>query len=340
MPTPTPAPLPVAELHLHLDGTLEPDFIMETAARNGVDLPWNDLADLESRYAFTDLQSFLDLLYVNLTVLRTREDFAEMTRRYLARAAAAGVRHAEVSSDVQAHVRRGIPAQTVVGGIRDVLDRSEEDFGITTRLIVSFWRDAPAEEALGLLRELIASGARFDGIGLDSAEVGYPPSLFTEVYDLAREHGLHLVAHAGEEGPPSYITEALDVLRVERVDHGIRCLEDDAVVERLVADQVPLTVCPLSNVRLRTVDTMADHPIMTMLERGLVVSINSDDPPYFGGHVDANVAAVQDTFGADDATMARFARHSFVSSFLTDDERARYLAEVDAWLEGRTAARG
>ncbi|BDZ42518.1 hypothetical protein GCM10025865_18170 [Paraoerskovia sediminicola] len=197
------APLPVAELHLHLDGTLEPDFIMETAARNGVDLPWKDLADLESRYAFTDLQSFLDLLYVNLTVLRTREDFAEMTRRYLVRAAAAGVRHAEVSCDVQAHVRRGIPAETVVGGIRDVLDRSVQEHGVSTRLIVSFWRDAPVDEALGLLRELLETGARFDGIGLDSAEVGYPPALFSEVFDLARAHGLHVVAHAGRRALPT-----------------------------------------------------------------------------------------------------------------------------------------
>ncbi|PJI86547.1 adenosine deaminase [Luteimicrobium subarcticum] len=334
-PRTTPGPLPVAELHLHLDGTLEPEHVLELAARNGVDLPFADIDDLRSRYEFTDLQSFLDLLYTNLTVLRERADFTEMVDRYLERAAAAGVRHAEVSCDVQAHTRRGIPLETVMGGLRDALDRSVATHGVTTRLLVSFWRDGPVDEAFDLLRALVASGIPFDGIGLDSAEVGFPPELFTDVFAFAREHGLHVVAHGGEEGGPEYVTGALDALRAERIDHGIRSLEDDALVERLVAERVPLTVCPLSNVRLRAVDTMADHPLLRMLERGLVVSVHSDDPPYFGGQVDANVDAVVEALGASDEQLAHLARNSFESAFLADDERAGYLAEVDAWLAAR-----
>jgi adenosine deaminase len=329
--------LPIAELHLPLEGTLEPEFIREAAARNGVTLPWTSLEDLQSRYAFTDLQSFLDLLYTNLTVLQERGDFEQMTRGYLRRAAAAGVRHAEVSFDPQAHTARGIALSEALGGIRDALDTSEEDYGITTKLIVSFWRDRPAIEALQILESLIESGARFDAIGLDSAEVGYPPSLFTDVYARARAHGLHVVAHAGEEGPPAYVTEALDLLQVERVDHGIRSLEDDELVARLVTERIPLTVCPLSNVRLRTVDTMAEHPLPEMLARGMLVSINSDDPAYFGGYVDDNFDAVTAQFELDDATRVVLARNSVDSSFLDEDGRARLHGEIDRWVTAKSA---
>ncbi|MFC9918155.1 adenosine deaminase [Agromyces binzhouensis] len=327
---------PVAELHLHLEGTLEPAFIIETAAKHGIELPWRSLEHLEAQYDFTDLQSFLDLLYVNLEVLRDEDDFAEVTRRYLARASAAGVRHAEISFDVQAHTRRGIPADTVIGGIRSALDRSVVDHGMTTKLIMSFWRDLPPGDAMDALTEVLDAGLPIDGIGLDSAEVGYRPSLFVDVYRAASEAGLHVVAHAGEEGPPEYVWEALDLLHVERIDHGIRSLEDPELVERLVRDRVPLTVCPLSNVRLRTIDTMADHPLPRMLELGLLVSVNSDDPAYFGGYVDANFDAVVAEFDLDEGTVEQLARNSVDSAFLEPTERARLHAEIDAWKRDRS----
>ncbi|MGR2752914.1 adenosine deaminase [Agromyces arachidis] len=322
---------PIAELHLHLEGTLEPAFIMATAEKHGIDLPWRSLEHLEAQYEFTDLQSFLDLLYANLEVLRDEGDFEEVTRRYLARAAAAGVRHAEIFFDIQAHTRRGIPAGTVIGGIRRALDRSVADHGMTTKLIMSFWRDLAPEDALHALTAVLDAALPIDGIGLDSAEVGYPPSLFVDVYRTARDAGLHVVAHAGEEGPPEYVREALDLLHVERVDHGIRSLEDPELVERLVRDRVPLTVCPLSNVRLRTVDTMADHPLPRMLEHGLLVSVNSDDPAYFGGYVDDNFDAVVAEFGLDAAAIEQLARNSVDSAFIEPGERARIHAEIDAW---------
>ncbi|MHA7178875.1 adenosine deaminase [Arthrobacter sp. MDB2-24] len=323
--------LPCAELHLHIEGTLEPDLIFALAARNGIDLPYADTADLAARYAFTDLQSFLDLYYANMDVLRTEEDFADMTRAYLRRASAAGVRHAEIMMDPQAHLARGVALETCVNGVAGALATSETEFGVSTALIAAFLRDRPAAEALGVLQDLLAMDAPIIGIGLDSAEVGYPPSLFSEVYESARSAGLKCIAHAGEEGPPAYIWEALDVLRVDRLDHGIRCMEDDTLVERLVLDRVPLTVCPLSNVRLRAIDTLPDHPLPEMLARGLNVSVNSDDPAYFGGYVDDNFTALGKAFGLDADQLATLAGNSFRSAFLDDGRRAALLAEVEAW---------
>ncbi|WP_104180781.1 adenosine deaminase [Arthrobacter sp. B0490] len=328
-------PLPCAELHLHIEGTLEPELIFTLADRNGITLPYADTADLAARYAFTDLQSFLDLYYSNMDVLRTEEDFTDMTRAYLRRAAQAGVRHAEIMMDPQAHLVRGIPLVTCVGGVAAALSTSEADFGVSTSLIAAFLRDRPAAEALTVLRDLIAMEAPIVGIGLDSAEVGYPPSLFAEVYDLARAEGLRCIAHAGEEGPPEYVWEALDVLRVDRLDHGIRCLEDEALVERLIADRVPLTVCPLSNVRLRAVPAIADHPLPEMLARGLNVSVHSDDPAYFGGYLDDNVAALVDAFGLSIDDRARLAANSVRSAFLGGDRRTELLAEVESWRRAR-----
>ncbi|WP_394248164.1 adenosine deaminase [Arthrobacter pityocampae] len=332
-------PLPCAELHLHIEGTLEPELIFTLAARNGITLPYADPADLATRYAFTDLQSFLDLYYANMDVLRTEQDFTDMTRAYLRRAAAAGVRHAEIMMDPQAHLARGVPLETCVNGVAAALSTSEADTGISTSLIAAFLRDRPAEEALEVLRDLLAMDAPIIGIGLDSAEAGYPPSLFREVYDVARDAGLKCVAHAGEEGPAAYVWEALDLLAVDRIDHGIRCLEDEALVERLVADQVPLTVCPLSNVRLRAVDAIGDHPLPAMLARGLNVSVHSDDPAYFGGYLDDNVAALVDAFGLGIDDRARLAANSVRSGFVGDDRRRDLLAEVEAWRVSAHAPR-
>ncbi|SDI16133.1 adenosine deaminase [Arthrobacter cupressi] len=321
----------MAELHLHIEGTLQPELIFALAERNGIELPYADLDELRSRYEFTDLQSFLDLYYANMAVLRTEQDFADMTRDYLARASAGGVRHVEVMMDPQAHVSRGVPLETCVNGVASALATSEEEFGVSTLLIAAFLRDLPEDDALEVLEQLLAMNAPIAGIGLDSAEVGNPPSKFVRLYQRAAEAGLHRIAHAGEEGPASYITDSLDLLGVERIDHGIRCMEDAALVERLANEQVPLTVCPLSNVRLRAVDTLADHPLPAMLSAGLNVSVNSDDPAYFGGYVDDNFVQLRAVLGLTAAEQSRLAANSIRSSFASDARKAELLGEVRAW---------
>ncbi|WP_051389349.1 adenosine deaminase [Arthrobacter sp. 35W] len=332
---PAPAMPPLAELHLHIEGTLEPELIFALAERNGIELPYADLDELRARYEFSDLQSFLDLYYANMSVLQTEADFADMTRAYLRRAAAAGVRHAEIMMDPQAHVDRGVPLATAVNGVASALAASEAEFGISTGLIAAFLRDLSEESALIVLEELLAMDAPIIGIGLDSAEVGNPPSKFIRLYDRAREAGLRLIAHAGEEGPASYVTDALDLLKVERIDHGIRCMEDTALVARLAEEQVPLTVCPLSNVRLGAVDTLADHPLPAMLDAGLNVCVNSDDPAYFGGHVDDNFAGLKAVFGFGTDVLETLAGNSIRSSFITAERRDVLLAELDAWVRAQ-----
>ena len=322
-------PLPVAELHLHIEGTLQPELIFALAARNGIELPYSGLDELREKYEFTDLQSFLDLYYANMAVLRTEQDFADMTRAYLERAAAAGVRHAEIMMDPQAHLSRGIPLEACINGVASVLATSEEEYGISTLLIAAFLRDLPEDSALEVLDRLLAMDAPIGAIGLDSAEVGNPPSKFERLYAKAREAGLRLTAHAGEEGPASYIIEALDLLGVERIDHGIRCMDDPDLVERLVDARIPLTVCPLSNVRLRAVDTLADHPLPAMLAAGLNVSVNSDDPAYFGGYVDDNFAQLASVFDLSDFDKARLAANSIHSSFAPEERKAELLAELN-----------
>jgi len=321
--------MPFAELHLHLEGTLEPETILRLAERNRIDVPYADVDELSAQYDFADLQSFLNLYYANMATLQTAADFAEMTDAYLARAARGGVRHAEVFLDPQAHLSRGIALEEVMDGVSTALASSLTTHGVSSGLIIAMLRDQSAESAMEVLEAVVALGTPIVGIGLDSAEVGHPPSKFVDVFARARAEGLHLVAHAGEEGPPSYIWEALDLLGVERVDHGIRCLEDDALVERLVTDRTPLTVCPLSNVRLRVVDDIGDHPLSTMLRRGLNVSVNSDDPAYFGGYLDDNVTAVRDALGLDEAALTTLARNSVTASFADDARKAELLAEIE-----------
>ena len=303
-----------AELHVHIEGTLEPELIFTLAARNGVQLPYRDSEDLRSRCAFSDLQSFLDLYYTNLQVLRTEQDFADLTEAYLRRAARGGVRHAEVFFDVQAHTERGIPAEVALAGVTDALGRSDE-LGLTSGLIVTMLRHLPAESAMQAYEQVCASGLPFLGIGLCSSEVGFPATPFADVFARARADGRHTVAHAGEEGDPSYVWEVLDVLGVERVDHGIRSVEDPALMDRLVSEQVPLTVCPLSNVRLKAVPSLEEHPLAQMLRAGALVSVNSDDPAYFGGYLDDNVAAVRTALGLTDDEVHRLAENSMRSSF-------------------------
>ncbi|MFE0425836.1 adenosine deaminase [Streptomyces sp. NPDC058953] len=326
-------PLPKAELHLHIEGTLEPELAFALAERNGVTLPYRDTAELRRAYLFEDLQSFLDLYYGLMAVLRTEDDFAELADAYLARAAAQGVRHAEIFFDPQAHTARGVPLPTVVAGLTRALDAAPERHGISTRLIMCFLRDQSAESAMETLRAARPHLDRITAVGLDSAEVGHPPSKFKDVYEAAAALGLRRVAHAGEEGPPSYIHEALDVLGVERIDHGLRCLEDTDLVDRLVRERIPLTLCPLSNVRLRAVDTLEAHPLPRMLDAGLMCTVNSDDPAYFGGYVGDTFHAVREALGLDQEQLRELARNSFLAAFLDDDEerRALLLAEVDAY---------
>ncbi|MCW2634260.1 MAG: adenosine deaminase [Blastococcus sp.] len=323
--------LPLAELHLHIEGTLESDLLVTLARRNDVPLPTYDPAELTARYAdFADLQAFLDVYYANLAVLRTEQDFFDLATAYLTRAAAAGVRRAEIFCDPQTHLRNGVPLEVVFGGLGSALAEARAN-GLSADLIVCFLRDLGGEAAEELLRAALPFREHFIGVGLDSAEVGYPPRLFEAAYGIAAAEGLHRVAHAGEEGGPEYVREALDVLGVERIDHGFRALEDPDLVVRLREERVPLTVCPLSNVALKGVPRIEEHPLRAMLELGLVATINSDDPAYFGGGVQENVAAVRTALGLTDDDLAVLARNSFGAAFIGDEERARGLAEVAAW---------
>jgi adenosine deaminase len=328
--------LPVAELHLHIEGTLEAELLVTLARRNGVPLPSHDPAELTARYEhFADLQSFLDVYYANLAVLRTEQDFHDLASAYLTRAAAAGVRRAEMFCDPQTHLRNGVPLEAVFEGFGAAIADARRDTGISADLIICFLRDLGGEAAEELLRAALPFRDRFIGVGLDSAEVGYPPRLFRTAYEIAAAEGLHRVAHAGEEGGPDYVREALDVLGVERIDHGIRALEDDELVARLRDERIPLTVCPLSNVSLKAVPRLEEHPLPRMLELGLVATVNSDDPAYFGGGVDQNFTAIRQALGVTDADAARLAANSFEAAFVEDDDRARWLAEVDAWSRSR-----
>jgi adenosine deaminase len=328
--------LPVAELHLHIEGTLEPELLVRLAARNGVALPTTDPEELRARYRFDSLQAFLDLHYANLRVLQQEQDFYDLAWAYLARAAAAGVRRAEIFFDPQTHLGHGVPLAAVFGGLTAALADGEREYEISSDLILCFLRDHGADAAAETLRAALPFRDQFIGVGLDSTELGFPPALFTRVYQQAAAEGLRLVAHAGEEGGPDTVVEALDLLHVERVDHGVRSMEDPGLVAELRDRQTALTVCPLSNVALRVVDTLADHVLPAMLENGMLACVNSDDPAYFGGYVDDNLAAVRAAFGFDDATLARLARNSFDATFAPNDDKDQWKAEVDSWLEART----
>jgi adenosine deaminase len=332
-----PITLPKAELHLHIEGTLEPELMFELAGRNGVRLPYADVESVKRAYVFGDLQSFLCIYYQACAVLIEERDFYELTLAYLRRAGAQGVRHAEIFFDPQTHTARGVDFGTVVGGITRALAEGERQ-GVSSRLILCFLRDRSADDAMATLEQSLAYRELITGIGLDSAELGNPPEKFRQVFETAIGHGLRAVAHAGEEGPPEYIWQALDILGAERIDHGVRCMEDPRLVERLAADQVPLTVCPLSNVRLRVFDALEDHPLARMLTRSLCATVNSDDPAYFGGYVGENLAAVRSALRLTDDAVVTLARNSFKASFLDEAAKADRLAEIDAHVSASTAA--
>jgi adenosine deaminase len=320
--------IPKAELHLHIEGTLAPEMVFALAERNGVRLKYESIDALRAAYEFTNLQSFLDLYYASMIVLRTEQDFADLADAYFVRAHQQGVVHAEIFFDPQAHTSRGVPFPVVIDGLWSVVNNSAKRYGVTSKLIMCFLRDQTAESAMTTLEAALPYGDRIVAVGLDSAEVGHPPSKFEAVYARARANGWKAVAHAGEEGPPSYVWEALDLLKVSRVDHGVRSIEDPKLTARLRDEKMPLTVCPLSNVRLRVVDTMRDHPLGKMIDAGLMCTVNSDDPDYFGGYVGENYHAVASALGLSFDTMVALAKNSFEASFITPAERAAYLQQV------------
>jgi adenosine deaminase len=321
--------IPKAELHLHIEGTLEPELMMKLAERNGIDLPYSDVEEIRRAYEFSDLQSFLDIYYAGAAVLLTEQDFYDLTWAYLERAADDNVRHVEIFFDPQTHTERGVSFDTVINGIWRALEDGEENLGITFRLIMCFLRHLSADDANATLDLALAHKNRIHGVGLDSSEIGHPPEKFETVFDRARDEGFLTVAHAGEEGPPEYIWQALDLLQVKRIDHGVRAIEDTALIERLVTDQIPLTVCPLSNIKLRVFDKIENHNLKQLLEAGLCVTVNSDDPAYFGGYIGENFR--QSQLGLDLGTdeIVALAKNSFSASFLDDDEKASRIAEIE-----------
>ncbi len=322
--------MPKAELHIHIEGSLEPELIFELARRNGVSLPFASVAALRAAYAFTDLQSFLDIYYAGASVLVKEEDFFDMGIAYFKRAAADHVVHAELFFDPQTHTDRGIPMASVVNGLARACHVAQRDLGVSGALILCFLRHLSEEAAFDTLAQALPFRSLLVGVGLDSGERGNPPEKFARVFARCRELGLRLVAHAGEEGPPAYIWSALDVLKVDRIDHGVRCMEDPALVARLAADRVPLTVCPLSNVKLCVFATLADHPLAAMLDAGLCATLNSDDPAYFGGYLNQNFV---DTFAALPQLTVRhaytLARNSIEASFISSAEREQRVAALD-----------
>jgi adenosine deaminase len=324
--------MPKAELHIHIEGSLEPELIFKLAERNNVVLPYPSVEALRCAYAFEDLQSFLDIYYAGASVLLTEQDFYDMTWAYLQRAAADNVRHAEIFFDPQTHTARGVAFSTVIEGIDRALRDAHVQLGISGALIMCFLRHLSEQDAFAVLEQAMPYRGKFIGVGLDSSEQGHPPEKFAQVFSECRKLGLHLVAHAGEEGPPAYIETALDLLHVERIDHGVRCLEDSALTQRLARERIPLTVCPLSNVKLRVFDRLHDHNLLNLLDAGIVVTINSDDPAYFGGYINDNFIATFEALPLQTEHARQLSRNSFDAAFLDSDTRQRYLAEVEAFF--------
>jgi adenosine deaminase len=321
--------LPKAELHIHIEGSLEPELMFALARRNGVSLPYDSIDSLREAYSFSSLQDFLDLYYQGMSVLRTEQDFYDLAWAYLTRIRTQNVRYVEMFFDPQGHTARGIPFATVISGLARAIDEATVKLGVRARLIMCFLRHLDEADAERTLDQALAHKDRIIGVGLDSSEVGHPPSKFKNVFRRARDEDLLLVAHAGEEGPPQYVWEALDILGVDRIDHGNRSLEDPALVARLARERMALTVCPLSNLRLCVVGDLREHPLRRMMEKGLLVTLNSDDPAYFGGYISENFRAIQAALGLGDDELRTIARNGFAASFMAEAERAAALAEFD-----------
>ena len=329
--------LPKAELHVHIEGTLEPELAFQLAKKHGIVLPYTTVEELRGAYRFADLQSFLDIYYAGANVLRDADDFHALTRAYLRKAHDQGVVHVEIFFDPQTHTARGIALAAVLDGLRRALLEAEREFGITCRLILCFLRHLSADEAMRTLEEALPYKDAIAAVGLDSSESGHPPSKFAEVFARARREGLWAVAHAGEEGPPSYIYEALDILQVRRIDHGVRCEEAPELLGRLARERVPLTVCPLSNVKLKVFKRIENHNLKRLLERGVCVTVNSDDPAYFGGYVLENYLAVRSGLSLSRNQLIELARNSIEASFLADPAKRQWFSAIDAYSSGSPA---
>ena len=325
--------LPKAELHLHIEGTLEPEMMFELAQRNQVDLPYGSVSEVKDAYSFDDLKSFLDIYYQGSEVLQKEQDFYDLTWAYLQKAANQNVRHTEIFFDPQTHTQRGIAFETVYEGISQALRDGKDKLDISSQLILCFLRDLSAEQAFKALEQALPYKENLIAVGLDSAEQGNPPSKFKEVFDRARAEGFLTVAHAGEEGPPEYIWEAINLLDISRIDHGVRSVEDPKLIDYLADKQIPLTVCPLSNVELKVFDSMEKHNLDQLLNLGLCATVNSDDPAYFGGYVAENYQAVKSALDLSREALYQLARNSFQASFLSPEAKQRFIAELDEYCE-------
>lgn len=325
--------LPKAELHIHIEGSLEPDLMFKIARRNGVSLSYSSVEEVKEAYQFDNLQSFLDIYYDAASVLQTEQDFYDMTWAYLQRCHDENVVHTEIFFDPQTHTDRGVEFETVINGISRALGDGREKLSVSSLLIMCFLRHLSAESAFNTLKQAIPFKEHIIGVGLDSSEVGFPPEIFQAVFERSLEEGFLTVAHAGEEGPPDYIWQALNLLKVRRIDHGVRCIEDPELMNKLADEQIPLTVCPLSNVKLRVFDQMADHNILTLLERGLKPTVNSDDPAYFGGYLNENFLALYRDLDLDRQRAIQLARNSFEASFLSDKEKQVFIDRLGKYAE-------
>lgn len=323
--------LPKAELHLHIEGSLEPELMFELARRNKVALPFNSISEIRAAYEFSNLQSFLDIYYQGMAVLKTRQDFHDLTYAYLQRAAADNVRHVEIFFDPQGHTERNIDFETVINGIRSGLKAGRDEFGVSSKLIMCFLRHLSEKDAFDTLEQAKPFLASIDGVGLDSSELGNPPSKFRNVFAEAKKLGLKCVAHAGEEGPPEYIWEALDILKVDRIDHGNAAHLDDALVKRLSDDQIALTMCPMSNLKLCVLENLRDHPVRELMAKNVKVTVNSDDPSYFGGYVSQNYQAIIEPLKLTKAEIVRLAKNSVTGSFADEERQREILDEIDAY---------
>ena len=324
--------IPKAELHLHIEGTFEPELLFAIAHRNNISIPFQSVDALRAAYSFNNLQEFLNLYYQGADVLLHEQDFYDLTWAYFLKAKENNIIHSEIFFDPQTHTKRGVSFDAVINGIRKALVDAQDKLGISSRLIMCFLRDMSEESAFETLNQALPYRDWIIGVGLDSAEVGNPPSKFERVFAEARKLGLLTVAHAGEEGPAEYVREALNLLNITRIDHGNRCLDDDELLKEIVAKQIPLTVCPLSNLKLRVVMDMKDHPLKTMLKKGLMATVNSDDPAYFGGYINDNFIATAEAVGLEREHIITLVKNSFAASFISEEEKSKYLSLVDEFV--------
>ena len=328
--------LPKAELHLHIEGTLEPEMMFELAQRNNIDLPYESVEEVKAAYDFENLESFLDIYYKGSQVLQKEQDFYELTWAYLEKAARQNVRHTEIFFDPQSHTDRGIDFDTAYQGIYQALQDGKSKLGISSQLILSFLRHLSEEEAFSTLELALPYKDTIPAVGLDSAEQGNPPSKFKEVFNQARSQGFLTVAHAGEEGPPEYIWEVINLLKVSRIDHGVRSMEDPELLDYLVEKQIPLTVCPLSNVELKVFDSMAKHNLKQLLDLGICATVNSDDPSYFGGYIAENYQEAQSALNLSKQELYQIAKNSFQASFLSPESKHELIAELDDYFKANS----